>query len=406
MKILWFMKKQLDVALDRTVRLAMIEALGRAGHDATLVTGYRNERPDFGLDGKIRYLASSSLPVVNHWVFTSAVQRELPRLVREIDPDAVILDPWTVVAARSWLKSRAGSARPVAIADVRTLPVGQSGARGRMVEGSFERGVAAMDSLDGVTAITGMMLSALQDDYGLDRELPAGIWGSGVDTRLFDPAAIDGGTRARLREELGVGDAFVIMYHGAISRQRGLGELIAAVRASQDVGPRRVELLLVGDGADRATLLAEAERGGAADRIHYLPPVPNDQIPELIAAADAGVLPFPDLPGWRVSSPIKLFEYLSMERPVVLTDIAAHRAAADGLAAAHFVASNSPADLAAGIEAVASTPSAVIAAAGETARREVAQTDSWDAQAARLVCFLGSLPTSVHSNAAAAGTES
>ena len=38
---------------------------------------------------------------------------------------------------------------------------------------------------------------------------------------------------------------------------------------------------------------------------------PHDQIPEVLARAHVGVLPFPDEEKFRVSSPIKLFEYMA-----------------------------------------------------------------------------------------------
>jgi glycosyltransferase involved in cell wall biosynthesis len=54
------------------------------------------------------------------------------------------------------------------------------------------------------------------------------------------------------------------------------------------------------------------------------PAVPHDQIQEWLAKAHIGVLPFPDEEKFRVSSPIKLFEYMAAGMPVLTTRIECH----------------------------------------------------------------------------------
>ena len=48
---------------------------------------------------------------------------------------------------------------------------------------------------------------------------------------------------------------------------------------------------------------------------------PLSEIPALIAKCDLPVLPFPDFLPWRVSSPIKLMEYMAMGKPVLVPDM-------------------------------------------------------------------------------------
>ena len=54
-----------------------------------------------------------------------------------------------------------------------------------------------------------------------------------------------------------------------------------------------------------------------------LPPVPLNKIPQYIANSDLPVLPFPNFMAWRVSSPIKLMEYLAMGKKVLAPNIEA-----------------------------------------------------------------------------------
>src|SRR5690606_19672105 len=52
-----------------------------------------------------------------------------------------------------------------------------------------------------------------------------------------------------------------------------------------------------------------------------LPAVPLREIPQFIIDCDLPVLPFPDFMAWRVSSPIKLMEYLAMGKKALAPNI-------------------------------------------------------------------------------------
>jgi glycosyltransferase involved in cell wall biosynthesis len=58
--------------------------------------------------------------------------------------------------------------------------------------------------------------------------------------------------------------------------------------------------------------------------VQVIPPVPHNKIPDLLAQAHVGVLPFPDEEKFRVSSPIKLFEYMASGLAVLATRIVCH----------------------------------------------------------------------------------
>ncbi len=65
-------------------------------------------------------------------------------------------------------------------------------------------------------------------------ELPVGIWGSGVDLDLFKRSEKG---RVTIRSQLGPKDANVVMYHGSITEDRGVFQLI---RAMEVLGERDV----------------------------------------------------------------------------------------------------------------------------------------------------------------------
>ena len=149
------------------------------------------------------------------------------------------------------------------------------------------------------------------------------VWTSSVDTKLFDPA-IYRTSRDTIREELCPRNKYLLMYHGLLSQERGLGELVKAIGI---VHQQRadVTLLLLGKGPDESSLKELVKSSGLKDAVIFHKAVPYSDVPQFIAAADIGLVPLPDHPQWRYQNPTKLLEYLAMAKPVIITDIPAHR---------------------------------------------------------------------------------
>jgi glycosyltransferase involved in cell wall biosynthesis len=130
---------------------------------------------------------------------------------------------------------------------------------------------------------------------------------NGADTRLFSPAT-DG---VLTRHALGLDDRFVVAYIGSHGLSHGLGAVLDAAAAQPDV-----TYLLVGDGADRARLLAERDRRGLHNVV-MRPSVDKAEVPGLYAAADVCLVPLRDVPIFEAFVPSKLFEMLAAGRPVI-----------------------------------------------------------------------------------------
>jgi glycosyltransferase involved in cell wall biosynthesis len=109
-----------------------------------------------------------------------------------------------------------------------------------------------------------------------------------------------------------------LIYIGSLHHERNLLPLSRAVVRAREEG-LNLHLTLVGDGSERSQL--EGFARAHTDAVVVRPPVPHAQVPGLLAEADVGVLPFPDELKFRVSSPIKLFEYLAAGLPVLTTDL-------------------------------------------------------------------------------------
>jgi glycosyltransferase involved in cell wall biosynthesis len=130
---------------------------------------------------------------------------------------------------------------------------------------------------------------------------------NGADTRLFSPTT-DG---AATRHALGLDDRFVVAYIGSHGLSHGLGAILDAAATQPDV-----TYLLVGDGADRARLVAERDRRGLANVV-MRSSVDKSAVPGLYAAADVCLVPLRDVPVFDAFVPSKLFELLAAGRPVI-----------------------------------------------------------------------------------------
>jgi len=137
---------------------------------------------------------------------------------------------------------------------------------------------------------------------------------------------------------------------------------------------------------DRDWVREQVERRGAAERFEFHPRVPHQEIPSLVTRAKLGIIPLPDRPKYRSNIPTKLFEFMALGMPVVLSDLPPTREfVADGQAAT-AVRPDDPASYAEAIDALLADPDRR-KRMGESGRAQVVGGLNWDAEAARLLAL-------------------
>lgn len=134
---------------------------------------------------------------------------------------------------------------------------------------------------------------------------------NGADPEDFTVAT----SRDELRRQQGF-DGVVAVYAGAHGPANGLDLLLdAAAKLQAECSPIRV--VLVGDGAVKDALAARVRNEGLGN-VELRDPIPKNEIPALLAAADIGVHVLADVPLFQYGvSPNKLFDYLAAGRPVI-----------------------------------------------------------------------------------------
>jgi glycosyltransferase involved in cell wall biosynthesis len=136
-----------------------------------------------------------------------------------------------------------------------------------------------------------------------------------ADARLFRPEV----DAEPVRRQLHLAGRFVVGFAGTFKAWHGVDFLLAAFAELHTLDPS-THLLLVGDGPLRPALEHHVQGAGLEEAVTFTGPVAHDEMPAYLAAMDVAVAPYPALADFYFS-PLKLFEYMAMGRPVVVSRV-------------------------------------------------------------------------------------
>jgi glycosyltransferase involved in cell wall biosynthesis len=151
-------------------------------------------------------------------------------------------------------------------------------------------------------------------------EVPAYEW-------KFPGQPRDGSDRqAHLRGSLGIGTGrHVVMYTGTFEPYQGIDMFLQALDAVTTEAPAVVGVLVGSTAENDLDANPLASRLAVEGKLHVLPRQPRESIPAYLAMADVLVSPR----AYGDNIPLKIFDYVLSGKPVVATDIPAHRSILD-----------------------------------------------------------------------------
>ncbi len=233
-----------------------------------------------------------------------------------------------------------------------------------------------------ITVITPLLKKQVVENFGFKDE-NVDIWTSGVNLEIYDKDSLrpinDGIFESR----------FTVMYHGTLSMSRGLLESVEAIKLVKDDIPD-VLLLILGSGRAREKIKSLIDKHELADKVMLKNSVKYNHVPKYISKCDVGILAYPRINYWQTSSPIKLFEYFAMRKPVIVTELVAFRDVIGKENCGIFIESNKPAQIAQAIrKAYQMRPK--LPEMGSRGRSIVELNYTWRAQAQRYASFLRKL---------------
>jgi len=134
---------------------------------------------------------------------------------------------------------------------------------------------------------------------------------NGSDIDMFDPNAIG----ESFRQRHGLEGKFVALYAGAHGMSNDLGVLLQAANLLDD--HPEITVVLLGDGKEKPALQEDARRENLQN-VRFINPLPKNEMPEALAAADVCIAILKPIPLYATVYPNKVFDYMAAGRPVVL----------------------------------------------------------------------------------------
>jgi len=187
---------------------------------------------------------------------------------------------------------------------------------------------------------------------------------NGVDTKMFDS---NGSDSAKVRRDLHLSNERLCVYSGRLDGWAGINLMLRL----SDVARKRkldVRFLLVGSGESKNI---------QEENILFLGAMPHEKIPSVLAVADVILIPFPNDEVSHAASPLKLFEGMSMRKPVVASRVSGIREVILDGENGFLADPDNPDEWIQKVETVLNSEE-LAARIGENARRTVEERFNWD----------------------------
>lgn len=134
---------------------------------------------------------------------------------------------------------------------------------------------------------------------------------NGIDDEYLASASA---TPEAVRAETGTEGRFIVSYIGTHGMSHALGVVLqAAARLGDD---KSIQFLLIGEGAEKAALKAQAASMGLTN-VAFIDEQPRERLLAFYRASDLSVVPLKRLPIFRKVLPSKLFELMGAGCPIV-----------------------------------------------------------------------------------------
>lgn len=315
---------------------ALCERWTKAGHDVTVVTGapnvpngivydgYRNERKSEVINGvKVErvktYIAANKGVVrrmLNYVTFFLSALRTSLRLPR---PDVVIATSPQIFCGYIgvWFKRLRRIPLVIEIRDVWPESMFAVGAKVPRL------GIWALEKIEKAMYRTCDHLVTVGEGYRTrleEKGVPAdkmSVIMNGTDLAVYSPRE----KNAALLEKYGLKDKFVVSYIGTVGMACGLGCVLEAAermeKGERDEKVRGTVFLIVGDGAAKAELEAEAKRRGLKNVV-FTGRQPKSSMPDWVASSDASLVHLKKTDLFTTVMPSKIFESAGCKRPIIM----------------------------------------------------------------------------------------
>jgi colanic acid biosynthesis glycosyl transferase WcaI len=318
-----------EIGAPQTRLSELASYLSTAGHDVTVLTAmpnYPTGKIYAGYGGIIRKERLGGIRVIRTCVYPTQSANVVPRMLNYLSfvvsasffgsfalncPDFLLVEspPLFLGIAGLWLRWCKGSKLIFNVSDL-------------WPDSAVELGIVAKDGLATRMAywlericyrsawlITGQSKSIVGNIRLRFPGRPVYHLSNGVDTEVFSPYH----KTAAARASLGTDEQFIAVYAGLHGHAQGLSQVLEAAKLlSSD---SKFRFVLIGDGPEKGRLQKLATEMGLAN-VRFIEPLPHNEIPDILAASNAILVP---LVGHITGAvPSKIYEGMASGRPLVV----------------------------------------------------------------------------------------
>ncbi len=306
----------------------------RGGHEVSVLTGFAHHPTGVKAKGDrwrwTRREEVEGIDVVRSYVYATANKGTVKRMmsyasfmgsaamigsVRIKRPDVVIAtSPQLLCGVAGYILSKRFR-RPF-VFEVRDLWPESIMAVDAMKEGRVIGGLKRVANFlyrksDRIVTVGQGYKRAIEEKYGVEPS-HIEVVPNGIDTSLFIP----GERNNEVKREFGWGDKTVLMYLGTHGMAHALHVVVEAAQQLKD--DKQYHFVFVGEGAEKSRLKAMAGKWGLGN-VQFIDQQAKERIPAFYSACDIGLVTLRDTPLFQEVLPSKIFEYLAMERPVLIS---------------------------------------------------------------------------------------
>lgn len=135
---------------------------------------------------------------------------------------------------------------------------------------------------------------------------------NGIDADKFGAANVS----YNWREKHGYSkEDFIVLYAGILGHAQALEVILKAASLLRE--EKQVKFVLVGDGPQK-DFLHEMKASLQLENVNFLPNQSREEMPNIVAAVDAAIVPLRNIPLFKGAIPSKLFENLALGKPILL----------------------------------------------------------------------------------------
>ena len=308
---------------------ALCERWVKAGHDVTVVTcppnvpngivydGYANKRTSEIINGvKVErvklYIAANKGAIKRMFNFVSYFFKALMAAMSLPKPDVVIATSPQIFCgyAGVWYKRLRRVPLIIEIRDIWPESMEAVGAKiPRLAYKVLEMIEKAMYRVADKIVTVGEGYFDRLAEKGISRDKMSIIM-NGTDLSVYKPLP----RNEELLKAYGLDSKFVVSYIGTVGMACGLEVVLDAAAKIQD---EKVVFVIVGDGAHRQQLEAEAQKRNLKNVI-FTGRQPKSSMPDWIASSDASLVHLKASGLFKTVMPSKIFESAGCKRPIIM----------------------------------------------------------------------------------------